>query len=65
MTDYCEAHLPSRYTIEIIDTSERPDLPTVVRLEPLPQLRVIGDLSDHCRAAAVLGLPGDVLEGSP
>jgi circadian clock protein KaiB len=71
----CEARLPSRYEIEVIDTAERPDLaeearilatPTVVRLLPRPLLRVIGDLSDHCRAAAVLGLPGDALsERSP
>lgn len=71
----CESHLPSRYEIEIIDAVERPDLaeearilatPTVARVVPLPQLRVIGDLSDHGRAAALLGLPGDVLaEGRP
>jgi circadian clock protein KaiB len=73
----CESHLPSRYEIEVIDAVERPDLaeearilatPTVVRLEPSPQLRVIGDLSDHGRAADVLGLSGnsDMLsEGSP
>jgi circadian clock protein KaiB len=29
----------------------------VVRLAPLPQRRVIGDLSDHQRAASALGLP--------
>lgn len=66
----CESHLPSRYEIEVIDAVERPDLaeearilatPTVIRIEPQPQLRVIGDLSDHGRAAAVLGLPGDLL----
>lgn len=66
----CESHLPSQYEIEVIDAVERPDLaeeakilatPTVVRIEPQPQLRVIGDLSDHGRAAVVLGLPGDVL----
>jgi len=66
----CEAHLPGRYEIEVIDTVERPDLaeearilatPTVVRVGPRPQLRVIGDLSDHGRAAAVLGLPGPAL----
>jgi circadian clock protein KaiB len=61
----CECHLASRYEIEVIDAIERPDLaeearilatPTVVRLEPAPQLRVIGDLSDHGRAADILGL---------
>lgn len=72
----CESHLPSRYEIEVIDAVERPDLaeearilatPTVVRLEPSPQLRVVGDLSDHGRAAAVLGLgEGDRLsQGRP
>jgi circadian clock protein KaiB len=62
----CESRLTSGYEIEVIDAAERPDLaeearilvtPTVVRLEPLPQLRVIGDLSDQGRAAALLGLP--------
>jgi circadian clock protein KaiB len=66
----CESHLSSRYEIEVIDAVERPDLaeearilatPTVVRVEPPPQLRVIGDLSDHGRAAEVLGLPGPAL----
>jgi circadian clock protein KaiB len=68
----CESHLSGRYVVEVIDATERPDLaeegrilatPTVVRLAPLPQRRVIGDLSDHVRAAAVLGLsdPDDEL----
>jgi circadian clock protein KaiB len=73
----CESHLACRYEIEVIDAAERPDLaeearvlatPTVVRLEPLPQLRVIGDLSDHGRAAAFLGMPdsdGRFREGGP
>jgi circadian clock protein KaiB len=61
----CESRLSIQYEVEIIDAAERPDLaeegqilatPTVVRLAPLPQLRVIGDLSDHDRAAAALGL---------
>jgi circadian clock protein KaiB len=69
----CSARL-DRHTIEIIDVTERPDraeearilaTPTVVRLAPQPCLRVVGDLSDHDRAAAVLGLPGVVLEGRP
>jgi circadian clock protein KaiB len=29
----------------------------VIRTAPLPQRRVIGDLSDHRRAALALGLP--------
>ncbi|MER5391760.1 circadian clock KaiB family protein [Saccharopolyspora sp. NPDC002686] len=62
----CESMVPGRYELEVIDAAERPDVaaeerilatPTVVRLAPLPQRRVIGDLSDHSRAAAALGLP--------
>jgi circadian clock protein KaiB len=66
----CEARL-AHHAIEIIDVAERPDqaeearilaTPTVIRVTPAPQLRVVGDLSDHDRAAAVLGLPSTVLE---
>lgn len=63
----CDNHLAGRYELEIVDAVERPDLaqqqgilatPTVVRLAPPPQLRVIGDLSDPWRGAAALGIPG-------
>ena len=62
----CESRLPRGYQLEVVDAAERPGLteeqrilatPTVVRLAPLPQRRVIGDLSDHHRAAYALGLP--------
>jgi circadian clock protein KaiB len=62
----CENHLSGRYQLEVVDAAERPDLaeqerilatPTVIRLAPLPQRRVIGDLSDHRRTAAALGFP--------
>ena len=62
----CDSRLPGSYELEVIDTAEQPGLaeeqrilatPTVVRLVPLPQRRVIGDLSDHHRAAYALGLP--------
>ena len=54
------------YEIEIVDILESPDAaekehiiatPTVMRLAPLPRLRVIGDLSDQERAAEAFGLP--------
>lgn len=63
----CESRVPGQYEIEVVDAAERPDLageerilatPTVIRLAPLPQRRVIGDLSDHGRTTAALGLPG-------
>ena len=62
----CESRLPGGYELEVIDATEQPGMaeeqrilatPTVVRLAPLPQRRVIGDLSDHQRAAYALGLP--------
>ncbi len=62
----CEARVPGGYELEVIDAAEQPAqaeqerilaTPTVVRLAPLPQRRVIGDLSDERRAASALGLP--------
>ena len=64
----CESFLPGGYELEVVDAAEQPDLaeeqrilvtPTVIRLHPSPQRRVIGDLSDHRRAALALGLPED------
>ncbi|WP_206323060.1 circadian clock KaiB family protein [Streptomyces sp. HNM0575] len=66
-----EALLPGRYELEVVDVVARPGLaeeqrilatPTVIRLLPLPQLRVIGDLSDPPRVANALGLPGELQE---
>ncbi|MFC4589575.1 circadian clock KaiB family protein [Sphaerisporangium corydalis] len=62
----CDERLAGACEVEVVDVAERPDLaeegrvlatPTVVRLAPPPVLRVVGDLSDHGRAAAALGLP--------
>jgi circadian clock protein KaiB len=62
----CESRLQGGYELDVIDVLERPDLaevegiliaPTVVRLSPLPQHRVYGDLSDRDRAVSALGLP--------
>jgi circadian clock protein KaiB len=51
----CEAHLPGRYTITIIDLMKDPALaqrdqivaiPTLIRHLPEPLKRIIGDLSN-------------------
>jgi len=51
----CEAHLAGKYTIEIIDLLENPQLargdqiiaiPTLVRKLPQPIRKIIGDLSN-------------------
>ncbi|GAA2757630.1 circadian clock KaiB family protein [Actinopolymorpha rutila] len=66
LTALCEALVPGRYELSVVDVDEEPDLaeqerivltPTVVRTEPLPAIRVVGDLSDDERTSAALGLP--------
>lgn len=51
----CEAHLPGRYRIEIVDLMKNPALaqrdqivaiPTLIRQLPEPLKRIIGDLSN-------------------
>lgn len=51
----CEEHLAGRYTVEVIDLIEQPNLarrdeiiavPTLVRRLPQPLRKIIGDLSD-------------------
>jgi circadian clock protein KaiB len=58
LTSLCEAHLPGRYTIEVVDLVEHPSralsddivaIPTLVRRLPEPLRRIIGDLSDTQR----------------
>ncbi len=64
----CEEHLEGKYTIEVIDLLERPDLaeedqifavPTLVRQLPPPLRKIIGDLSNIERVLVGLDLrPG-------
>lgn len=61
----CEEHLGDDYELVLIDVAQRPELaeaahilatPVTVRMAPLPQYRVIGDLSDTTRVLAALGI---------
>jgi len=61
----CEDHLKGRYKIEVIDLMDDPGLarehqivaiPTLVRTEPSPARKLIGDLSDVERAMHGLDL---------
>jgi len=54
LQNICESHLAGRYRIEVIDLDKSPGrahdeqiiaLPTLLKVSPLPPLRVIGDLS--------------------
>ena len=61
----CEAHLPGRYNIDIIDLMQNPSLaqrdqivaiPTLIRQLPEPIKRIIGDLSNTERVLVGLDL---------
>ena len=61
----CEQHLAERFELEVIDVYTHPqqtrDLqivatPTLVKVEPAPLRRIVGDLSDRNRVLTGLGL---------
>lgn len=50
----CDEHLPGRYQLEVVDITGRPEVarreqllasPTLVKREPLPLRRFVGDMS--------------------
>ncbi|MBC7975857.1 MAG: circadian clock protein KaiB [Myxococcales bacterium] len=62
----CEGRLPGRYELEIVDVYQQPGritedqvfaTPTLVKLEPAPLRRIIGDMTDRARLLFGLGLP--------
>ncbi len=63
--EICETKLQGRYTLEVIDIHQQPDLlrkeqilaaPTLIKELPLPLRRIIGDLSDTERVLVGLNL---------
>lgn len=63
---FCARYLEGRHTLRIFDIYQQPSLarteqlvaaPTLVKRSPLPQRRLIGDLSDPERMRAVLDIP--------
>ena len=69
LKQFCEEYMPGRYTVEIIDLLEDPQLakgdqivaiPTLVRKLPEPMRKIIGDLSQTERVLVGLDLkPSD------
>lgn len=66
LKEFCEAHLANRYELEIVDVYQQPliaiseqliALPMLVKLSPLPQRRLIGDMSDTDKVLRGLNLP--------
>ncbi len=62
----CRKHFPDSHRIEVIDIMKEPIraleesvlvTPTVIKLFPLPSIRIIGDLSEEDAVLSALGLP--------
>ena len=65
----CEQNLKNRYELEVIDIYQQPNLardeqivavPTLIKRSPLPQRRLIGDLSNQKKV--LVGLDLDISE---
>jgi len=65
LKELCEKHLHSRYSLEIIDVHQQKDiaekeniiaLPLLIKTFPLPERRMVGDMSDTPRVLKGLGL---------
>lgn len=61
----CEKYLKGRYELEIIDIYQQPELalseqiiavPLLIKKSPVPQERMIGDLSNTEKVLKILGL---------
>lgn len=66
LTALCDAHLAGRYEITLIDVFREPKralaesvfmTPTLEKIAPLPQRRIVGTLSDTAAVLLALGLP--------
>ena len=63
----CQQRLEGRFALEIIDVYQQPDrvqdnqviaTPTLIKYEPAPLRRIVGDMTDTHRLCYGLGLPG-------
>lgn len=68
ITRFCERYLAGRYQLDVVDLYQQPALaredqifavPTLVKEQPSPLRRIIGDLSDDARVLAGLGIRGE------
>ena len=65
LTALCRTYLPGRHEVEVVDVLREPKraladgilmTPTLVRLAPLPVVRIVGTLSDPQPLLQALGL---------
>jgi circadian clock protein KaiB len=68
LTELCRRHLSHRHHVEIVDLLRFPQralvdgiyiTPTLVRLAPGPELRIVGSLSDAAPLLTALGIALD------
>lgn len=66
--DICDTYLKNRHDFQVVDLYQNPEaaareqivaVPTLIRHQPGPLRRVIGDLSDRTRLLATLGVRGN------
>jgi circadian clock protein KaiB len=66
---FCERYLKGRYDLKVVDIYQQPSLaqdqqiiaaPTLVKSEPLPKKRLVGDFSDRNRLSTSLGLDREI-----
>lgn len=64
---FCREHLPGRFEIEVVDVFREPKralldgifmTPTLIKLEPAPAQRIVGNLSQPQIVLHTLGLMG-------
>lgn len=69
LTHLCEAHLQGRYEIEVINIYQDPErmeadqifaTPTLLKRQPLPRCKLIGDLSNLRKLRDWLDLPEEL-----
>jgi circadian clock protein KaiB len=62
----CEQYLSGRYQLEVIDLYQQPEyakdaqiiaIPTLIKVQPLPLQRIIGDLANTAQVCASLDIP--------
>jgi circadian clock protein KaiB len=67
LSEICEANLKGRYDLEVIDIYQEPGratesdiiaAPTLIKDEPLPTRRMVGDLSDRPKVLLNLAIGG-------
>ena len=65
LTALCRLHLPERHHIEVVDVYREPQraladavfmTPTLIKLSPAPQRRIVGTLSQNQPVLRALGL---------